>query len=477
MRVRPVIEDPVGSTRIEHTSPRPALIGSGRVVEAERTIPIVQETDVLVIGGGSAGTAAAVCAAREGARVTLLERYSRLGGMATGGLVLLFDDMCDGNDKTVAGIVDEVIDRLVPIGGAVVSPKEVQFTPLVPSPESRKWISWGFEYPFWRGRPKVIAYDAVCDPEALVFVLQEMVAAEGVDLWLNTQFADVIMDDEDRVRGAIIESKEGRLAIEAKIVVDASGDGDVFYRAGAAFEPCRYSMSLVHRMGNVDVDGHMAWAEDHKDEAEQLNREMRRIYGGSERYWWFRTPVEGVVWCNCPTFRDLDGISTWTQTQVVLESRRIIQEAMAFARANIPGFQRAFLLETSNQVGVRQTRLLRGEYVLTKEDVTGRRSFPDRIGRGRDYFYPYRTLLPIGVENLIVTGRCFSATPNAHKTTRDIPGMFVIGQAAGTAAALALSSSTPLRNIDVSALQTRLVAQGVDLGPGPDEVYNPPTGA
>jgi hypothetical protein len=196
---------------------------------------------------------------------------------------------------------------------------------------------------------------------------------------------------------------------------------------------------------------------------------MRRIYGGSERYWWFRTPIEGVVWCNCPTFRDLDGISTETQTRIALDSRRIIQEAMDFAKANIPGFEKAFLLETSSQIGVRQTRLLRGEYVLTKEDVMGRRSFHDRVGRGRDYFYPYRTLLPVGVEDLLVSGRCFSATPNAHKTTRDIPGMFVIGQAAGTAATMALDTGVAPRNLDITALQRRLAAQGVDLGPGPDE--------
>ena len=141
-----------------------------------------------------------------------------------------------------------------------------------------------------------------------------------------------------------------------------------------------------------------------------------------------------------------------------------IFRALAFAQKNLPGFERAQLVDTAPQLGVRQTRLLRGEYVLTKQDVLSGRWFADRIGRGRDYYYPYRTLLPVGIDNLLVAGRCFSATSEAQKMSREIPPMMVIGEAAGVAAALALRKRITPRQVDVSQLQELLRARGANLG-------------
>jgi FAD dependent oxidoreductase len=171
-----------------------------------------------------------------------------------------------------------------------------------------------------------------------------------------------------------------------------------------------------------------------------------------------------VVWCNCPHIPDLNGLSVEDQTYVEYEARKRIFKSLEFVRENLPGFERARLVDTAPQLGTRQTRLLRGEYVMTKQDVLGRKWFPDRIGMGRDYYYPYRVMLPLEVENLIVAGRHFSATSEAQKMSREIPPMFVMGQAAGVAAALSIREDTPLRKLDVGQLQETLRQQGVYLG-------------
>jgi hypothetical protein len=149
---------------------------------------------------------------------------------------------------------------------------------------------------------------------------------------------------------------------------------------------------------------------------------------------------------------------------VEYEARKRIFAALDFARKNLPGFERAQLVDTAPQLGVRQTRLLRGEYVLTKNDVLERRWFADRIGQGRDYYYPYRVMLPASVDNLLVAGRCFSATSEAQKMSREIPPMFVLGQAAGVAAALAVEQNSLPRQLDVTEIQDRLRRQGALLG-------------
>jgi FAD dependent oxidoreductase len=435
------------------------------VSEAARETPIVAETDVLVVGGGPAGVCAAVAAARAGARVILTERYPHLGGLASGGEVIVLDDMADLREKTVGGLSDEIVERLEALGAAVYPPLEDQFV----SSEAawRRWGRWGLQDNYARTRPKTITYAVAFDPEALKFVALQMVDAAGVRLRLHSLFVAAIVED-GVIRGGIFETKAGREAIRAAVVVDASGDGDVFASAGAEFELGRYIMTVVHRFANVDVERAIAWEFSQPDEFARLDKEIKAIYGGSWEYWWLRTTIDGVVWCNCPHIPNQNALSVDDQTYVEYEARKRIFSALQFARENLPGFERAQLVDTAPQLGVRQTRLLRGQYILTKEDVLGRRWFADRIGRGRDYYYPYRTLLPLGVDNLVVAGRCFSATSEAQKMSREIPPMFVVGQAAGEAAAMAVQQRIPPREVDVAELQDRLRRAGALLGPDAD---------
>jgi 2-polyprenyl-6-methoxyphenol hydroxylase-like FAD-dependent oxidoreductase len=446
-------------------------MGPRAIHEPARETPVVAQTDVLVVGGGPAGLCAAVEAARLGARVVVAERYGHLGGLASGGEVIVLDDMADRRQKTVGGLCDEVIARLEALGAAVYPPEEDRFV----SSEAAwaRWGRWGLQDNYARTRPKTITYAVAFDPEALKLVALDMLAEAGVELRLHSLFVDAIVVD-GVVRGGVFETKAGRQAILAGMVVDASGDGDVFARAGAPFELGTYVMTVVHRFANVDVERAIAWERAHPAEAERLNREVKALYGGSWDYWWLRTTIDGVVWCNCPHLPNLDALRVEDQTYVEHEARRRIFRALAFARQHLPGFERARLVDTAPQLGVRQTRLLRGEYVLTRQDVLRGRWFADRIGRGRDYYYPYRSLLPIGVENLLVAGRCFSATSDAQKMSREIPPMMVVGQAAGAAAALAFRARTTPRLLDVGDLQAVLRAHGAILGPDRAPVGEPP---
>jgi len=188
------------------------------------------------------------------------------------------------------------------------------------------------------------------------------------------------------------------------------------------------------------------------------------MLGGAWDMWWLLTPRPGVVWCNCPHIPGYNGLDPEHLTHIEIESRRRFMKVIDFVRARYPGFERAYILDAAPQVGVRQTRLLDGEYVVTREDVLERRTFPDVVARGRDYYTPYRSLVPKHVDGLLVAGRCYSATPEAQRLSREIPPVMVMGEAAGTAAALSLEGNVAPRQVDVAVLQKRLVAQGVNLG-------------
>jgi len=438
---------------------------SAAVTEAARQTPVVAQTDVLVVGGGPAGICAAVAAARSGASVVLAERYPHLGGLASGGEVIVLDDMADQHHKTVAGLSDEIIARLEALDAAVYPPTEDQF--VASEAAWQRWGRWGLQDNYARTKPKMITYAVAFDPEALKFVALQMLDEAGVRIRLHSTFVDAIVQDGE-VQGGIFETKSGRQAITARVTIDASGDGDVFARAGAPFETGSYIMTVVHRFANVDVERAIAWERAQPEQADLVNKEIRAIYGGSWDYWWLRTTIDGVVWCNCPHVPNLDGLNVEDQTYVEYEARKRIFTALDFARKNLPGFERAQLVDTAPQLGVRQTRLLRGEYVLTRSDVLERRWFADRVGQGRDYYYPYRVMVPVGTDNLLVAGRCFSATSDAQKMSREIPPMFVLGQAAGVSAALAVEQDRLPRHLDVSEIQDRLRGQGVMLGPDRD---------
>jgi glycine/D-amino acid oxidase-like deaminating enzyme len=429
--------------------------------EPGQKTPVVAETDVLVVGGGPAGQSAAIAAARAGAQVTLLERYGCLGGLASGGMVLVLDDMCAEGEVSVGGQALEIIERMRRIGACVAPPLEDCFRNDADVRD--RWVRWGFEELYARKKPKPIVYSASFDPEGWKQVSQEMALEAGVHLRLHSWFSRALVED-GVVRGVVVETKAGRQAVLGRVVIDATGDGDVYASAGAPSAHGSYILTLVHRLADVDTDAAIRFERSDPAAAKQLDTEIKQLLGGAWDMWWLLTPRPGVVWCNCPHIPGYSGLNPEHLTHIEVEARRRFMKVVEFVRAHHPGFERAYILDAAPQVGVRQTRLLEGEYVVTREDVLERRTFPDVVARGRDYFTPYRSLVPKHVDGLLVAGRCYSATPEAQRISREIPPVMVMGEAAGTAAALSLEAGVPPRHVDVTALQKRLIAQGVNLG-------------
>ena len=223
----------------------------------------------------------------------------------------------------------------------------------------------------------------------------------------------------------------------------------------------------MFRLGGVDTDAAERFEQEHPREARAINRTIKRMLGGAWELWWLKTPIPGVVWCNCPHMTGYDGTDPGSLTDAEFDARERIAAAIAHITANLPGFERCYLVDVAEQMGVRQTRLLQGDYVVTKQDVTSRRHFADSVARGRDYYTPYRALLPRGVEQLLVAGRHYSATPEAQRISREIPPCMAMGQATGVAAGLALQQGVTVREVDPKDIQAKMRGQGADPGDVP----------
>ena len=431
------------------------------VSNASRDVPVVAETDVVVVGGGPAGLSAAVSAARNGCSVTLVERYHHLGGMASGGMVLVLDDMVnDGNEVVTTGIVSELVDRMAAQDGAVFPPPE----DCIASWEMwKKWSRWGCIDFHKSEMPQPIVHAVAFDPDAFKRVSLDLVKDSGVNLRLHSWFSEAIVED-GKVAGVVCQTKLGKQAIKGKMVIDASGDLDVAASSGAEFLSGQFIVTTVFRLCDVDTDKAEAFEYSHPEEYKALDRQIRRVLGGAWGMWWLKTPLPGIVWCNCPHMPGYDGMSPEHMVAAEFEGRERMMKLLKFVRANLPGFENAKMLGAAEQMGVRQTRLLQGEYVVTKDDVMSRRHFADTVCRGRDYYTPYRALLPKGLDNLIVAGRHYSAESSAQKLSREIPPCMVQGEAAGVAVSVALDGNTALRDANVSEIQKRLRAQGADPG-------------
>jgi hypothetical protein len=315
-------------------------------------------------------------------------------------------------------------------------------------------------------KPHPICYSVAFDPDGWKRVSDEMVQEAGIELRLHSWFSRAIVEN-GRATGVVVETKAGRQAIMGGIVIDATGDLDVAADAGAQFIDGAYMVTTVFRLGGVDTDAAERFQFEEPDRFRTIDMATRKIIGGSWDYWWLKTPLPGIVWCNCPHMTGLDGMKVEDLTQAEFEGRRRIHALVDYVRANSPGFEQCYVVDVAPQVGVRQTRLLDGGYVVTKEDVLQRIHFPDSVARGRDYYTPYRALLPKGIDQLLVAGRHYSATSSAQKISREIPPCMAMGEAAGVAAAMALNSGGPVRDIDVPALQRRLREQGADPGDRP----------
>ncbi len=434
---------------------------------ASEDAPVVETVDVAVVGGGPAGVAAAVSAARNGASTALIERYPYLGGLASGGMVLVLDDMHNDTEISVRGLAMEMIDRMHARGLCVYPPEEDRDPAVRTTQEMwRKWYRWGLFDFHTHTKPHPIIFAAAFDPDGFKQASLDMVGEAKVRLRLHSWFHSAIVED-GCAAGAVVLTKEGFQAVRASVVIDATGDLDVAASAGASFVDGAYIVTTVSRIGGVDTVEADRFQYEEPERFAEVDREAKRIIGGSWQHWWLKTPLPGIVWCNCPHMTGFDGMKVADLTSAEFEGRRRMQSLLEYVRERMPGFENSFFVDFAPQTGVRQTRLLDGEYVVTKRDVLDRVHFADSVCRGRDYYTPYRAMLPKEVEQLLVAGRHYSATRQAQKISREIPPCMAMGEAAGIAAAQSLDADVLVRNADVGRIQRQMRAQGADPGDRP----------
>jgi hypothetical protein len=439
------------------------------IIQPARNVLVANRSDVVVVGGGPAGISAAVSAARNGASVTLLERYPYVGGLAAGGMVLVLDDMINELEITVRGICMEMIERMKSWDLCVTPTGRDRELDIRDTPEAwRRWARWGLFDFHTQSMPHPICFSAAFDPDAFKRASYDMLAASGVKLRTHSWFSSAIME-ERRIKGVICQTKSGLEAILGDVVIDTTGDLDVAASAGAAHTASNFILTTVSRWGGVDTEAAERFEFEEPDKFKLIDHEAKRLIGGCWSFWWLKTPLPGVVWLNCPHMPNLSGLKTEDLTKAEIEGRNRITRLLDFAREKLPGFEKAHIVDFAPQTGVRQTRLLEGEYVVTKDDVMSRRHFADTICRGRDYYTPYRAMLPKQIEQLVVAGRHYSATPQAQKASREIPPCMAMGEAAGVAAAVALNSGRLVRDVDIEAVRRQLRSQGADPGDVPSE--------
>jgi len=444
--------------------------------------------DVIVVGGGPAGMCAAIAAAREGVKVILIEQSGACGGMATRGLVGPFMTCYDreGKNMIIRGIFEEVVDRMVKRGFAI-HPSEVHAGTAFTS-----WIVVGHEHvtPF--------------EPEGLKLVVDEMLAEAGVKILYHTDFLHPVLEN-GAITGVVVSSKRGLEVISGKVVIDCTGDGDVAYRSGVPCEMGNEELGLIQpatmffHICNTDPEAieadiqaniHNFYRKDgvnyrsfHWRVSEARNNgdwSLKRVSIGL-----FRMPKPDE-WCvNTSRIMGIDSTDNESLTTAEIEGRRQVDEIMCFLRKYVPGCENAKLKASGSHVGIRESRHIQGEYRLTADDLLESRVPEDSIllaansvdvhGRfgptsneyvpikGDYYGVPYRSLVASRVDNLLMAGRCVSADSTAAGAIRVMPPCMGMGQAAGTAAAIAVNCGCTVRNVDVQELRSVLKKNGVYL--------------
>lgn len=413
--------------------------------EPRRKTRVVDEVDVLVCGGGVAGTAAAVAAARNGAKVLLLERYGFLGGLATAGLVITLPPMNNG-------INSEIRQRLED------SRTYVECRDSGRDPADPGWMS-------------------AIDPEVLKYELVRMLLQQDIKLLLHTYVVQSIVEG-NAIRGVIIENKAGRGVILARTVVDATGDGDVSASANVPYEVAETPLpvTLMFNMVGVDTTKAIAqignWGNLRKliEEAVRTGElpfalelypkgDAPGLYVANLCY-----PGEVNVWSG--SLFGINGLDPEDMTRAEIITREHVIRLANFLKKHANGFEKSRIEYTATQVGVRETRRVIGGISPSLDEVMTN-NFSDTIVKPyahREMRVPYGSLVPQKVESLLVAGRCISAKQDAMAQLRLIPVCFVTGQAAGTAAALTLREGVMPRQLDVSLLQRTMISQGMDLG-------------
>jgi len=453
-----------------------------------RAATLAADTDVLVVGGGPSGLGAAVGAADAGARVVLAERYGFFGGNATAALVmplmsfhtrrsasgasdtakLLPTDHGPG-DPIVAGVLKRLLERLVRAGGAI--------------PPS---VDTGYVVPF--------------DPEWFKIAALDLLDEARVSFLMHAFAADVVRAPEaGRISGVVFETKSGPLVVRARVVIDCTGDGDIAARSGAPFEIGRYDgltqpMSLMFRVVDFQRTAFEAYVRSHPGEwrgVHGLWDLVRRATAAGELnlpredVLFFATPHEHEVSVNSTRITRVLGVDVWDLSYAEWCGRQQMRQIAAFLRRYVPGFESAYVAQSGVQVGVRETRRILGDYQLTADDVLQARKFDDAVARGAypvdihnpdgrgtvlkhvplgdAYDIPLRCLMPQGLGNVIVAGRCLSGTHEAHSSYRVMPIVMATGQAAGVCAALAAQRDCAPRAVSASEVQRELLRQGASL--------------
>lgn len=414
------------------------------ITEAERKTPVVDNVDVLICGGGVAGVAAAVTASRNGAKVLLIERYGFLGGLATGGLVITTPPLNNG-------ISSEIRQRLE---------------------DARTYIKCENvgDDPANQGLVAV-------DPEILKYELVKMLLKQDVRLLLHTYIVQSIVEDNS-IKGVIIENKAGRGAILARVIVDATGDGDVSASAKAPYEMAETPLPVTLMFNIVDVDTRKAieqignWGNLRKliEEAVkkgELSFELG-LYSKGHAPGLYAANLcyrgEINVWSG--SLFGINGLDPKDLTKAEIITREHVMKLAHFLKKKLSGFEKSRIEYTATQVGIRETRRVLGAISPSLDEVMTEK-FDDTVAKPylhREMRVPYRSLVPQKIDNLLVAGRCISAKQDAMVQLRLIPVCLVTGQAAGMAAALALREGITPRQLDVSLLQKTLTSQGMALG-------------
>lgn len=433
--------------------------------EAARDIPVYRECDVLVVGGGPSGTAAAAAAARTGAQTVLLERYNHLGGLSTGGLVIWIDRMTDWTGQLVIrGFAEELFDRLPP--DAVAGPDRNDWG----STDAAKAAHWLHRTAAYHG---IVTWSPTLDPERLKLLSQEIVIEAGVKLVYHSWACTPLMEG-GKVCGATFESKEGRMAIRAKVVVDATGDGDLFARAGAAFDndieeaDVHHCMNTSWMFAGVDMNRWIAFKSGQPDQHAAFMARGRAECGLFDRP--FVSWRNDVALFMGPRQTGYSALDVDDLTAVEVRSHRAMATHLDFYKQHAPGFEHAYLMLSAPQIGVRHARRLKGVDSVLRSRWPDGVALPDEIGvtpavspRFPNISIPYGALVPRQLDGLLACGRHISCDKNSHGFMREIPQCWITGQAAGTAAALAAKNGVQPRAVDVATLQAALLKQGVYL--------------
>jgi hypothetical protein len=454
--------------------------------------------DVLVAGGGPSGICAAIAAARNGARTLLVERYGFLGGTATSASVGPFAPFHHGDEQVIKGIPQEIIERLVALGGSTGHLK------IDRSYGSGSYMCW-------------------FDREVYKHAAFQLVKEAGAEILLHTWASEALMEG-DRLKGLIVQNKSGRQLIPADVVIDTTGDGDVIAASGARFEFGRagdgrvQAMTMLFEMGGVDIPAVRRYIETHADDFEwwspvtpvrPLPAEFQQehfiaqgflslvkqamdtgeLYLGRNSVLLLTTLRPGMMTFNSTRVVGKKGTDARELSEAEIDGRRQVMSLAGFMKKHVPGFAQAYIVTTGVQIGVRETRRLVGEYVLTEKDVVRGNKFPDGVARGYfpidihspsgpkgyvpggstwteledSYDIPYRCCLPEKVEGLLVAGRCISVSHEAVGSTRSTGSCMALGQAVGTAAALAVRHKTVPRHVSIAELRTTLQSQGASI--------------